>query len=258
MGNNKIPKIVGNSYLYFVKELGDNRFLTTCSLCGMSHEIRKNHFMGGAIMSCGCLFSMKPPKVDHTGEIVNGICIYGYFGDAKYKVIYSCGHSGFCEMYQVRQKKSSLCNHCISQKVCIERNTTHGMAKSKTYNSWLNMKNRCNDPSHNRYHLYGGRGISYDPRWESFENFYEDMGVCPEDMSLDRIDVNGNYCKDNCRWTTDIQQANNKRNNILITNENGVVWSLRRWCIILGKDYKRCFHLFRYDNVDIPSILGKN
>lgn len=94
--------------------------------------------------------------------------------------------------------------------------TKHGMYLSAEYKAWDNMKQRCSNPNHPHWDDYGGRGVSVCERWWfSFINFYEDMGDRPivEDtnMSLDRVDVDGNYEKSNCRWTTDVVQANNKR-----------------------------------------------
>ena len=89
---------------------------------------------------------------------------------------------------------------------------THGMSKSRTYRIWNAMRSRCN-----RFHQdYSARGITYDKQWDVFENFLADMGEVPDGMSLDRIDVNGNYEKANCRWATKEQQANNTRSNALI------------------------------------------
>lgn len=79
-----------------------------------------------------------------------------------------------------------------------------------TGNSWRGIINRCDRPSYRAYARYGGRGISYDPRWKSFANFLEDMGERPgKEYSIDRIDINGDYCKDNCRWATQEEQVNN-------------------------------------------------
>jgi hypothetical protein len=88
---------------------------------------------------------------------------------------------------------------------------------SPTYNSWAAMKRRCNDPTHHHYESYGERGICYQDSWEDFENFLADMGVRLEGTTLDRIDPNGNYCKENCRWATSHVQSLNKRNAVKIT-----------------------------------------
>lgn len=91
----------------------------------------------------------------------------------------------------------------------------HGNAarvwRSPTYISWANMRARCNNPNHHRYKSYGGRGIKVCKRWNDFKKFFIDMGPRPEGMTLDRMDVNKNYCKANCRWATDAEQRANKR-----------------------------------------------
>jgi hypothetical protein len=84
------------------------------------------------------------------------------------------------------------------------------------------MLARCNNPKNNRYRYYGARGIAVCEDWKSFENFYVDMGDPPTGLTLDRIDVDGNYCKENCRWVTTVEQANNKNNNHLLTYKNEV------------------------------------
>ena len=93
--------------------------------------------------------------------------------------------------------------------------------KIPEYKAWVNMKTRCNDPNFIQYENYGGRGIIVCGSWISdFQQFYIDMGKRPSDKhSLDRIDNNGNYKRDNCRWATKIEQNNNRSVNIYVEYE---------------------------------------
>lgn len=91
---------------------------------------------------------------------------------------------------------------------------THGECRgrktSREYNVWAGMKDRCNNPKNQRYELYGGRGIFVCKSWEKFENFLSDMGRCPKDFSLDRINNDGNYEPSNCRWASTSMQMKNR------------------------------------------------
>lgn len=98
-----------------------------------------------------------------------------------------------------------------------------------TYTSWVLMRQRCCNPNNPDYCYYGGRGIKICDRWlESFENFLEDMGECPQKMSIERINNNKNYCKENCKWATRKEQSNNTRGNRIL-NFNGENLTVSQW-----------------------------
>lgn len=82
---------------------------------------------------------------------------------------------------------------------------------------WGGMKARCMEPSHISYRLYGAKGVTVCERWMTFENFVEDMSPRPPGTTLDRIRSDGNYCPENCKWSTAIEQGRNKSNNRLVT-----------------------------------------
>lgn len=122
----------------------------------------------------------------------------------------------------------------------------HGKRNSFEYSPWLGAKQRCFNVSNKKYKNYGGRGIVMCAGWKSsFLKFLEDMGTRPKGTSLDRIDNNGNYscgnCKEcikfnwpmNCRWADDFQQANNRRDNKLVTHD-GKTMTLSEWDRVLG------------------------
>lgn len=115
------------------------------------------------------------------------------------------------------------------------------------------MRQRCYYEKHDFYHDYGGRGIEVCEEWrQSFEQFYEDMGDCPEGMSIERIDPNGNYCPSNCKWDTNSNQGFNK--NIRPTNTSGRTGvcfhtTNLKWCAAITLNYEH-YHLGSFDSFE--------
>ena len=108
--------------------------------------------------------------------------------------------------------------------------------------AWKAMKRRCTDKGQDAYPFYGGRGITYCSRWELYGNFLEDMGEKPEGTSLDRINNDGNYTPDNCRWAEREVQAYNKRTySSNKTGIKGVAWHERdrRWIVRISVNNKK-------------------
>ncbi len=117
---------------------------------------------------------------------------------------------------------------CVSREKLIKASTKHGLTVghklSREYEAWHSMRQRCLDHNNSNYHNYGGRGIIICDEWlDSFEKFLYDVGSKPSSgHSLDRIDNNKGYCKENCRWATRIQQGENRRTSRPVLRGDGV------------------------------------
>lgn len=136
-----------------------------------------------------------------------------------------CGNKHIAQLYQVQHGRVMSCGCAVHDS---ENRGTHGKTGTKEYVAWQSLFGRCYRKSCRQFKDYGGRGIIVCDRWHSFENFFEDMGVATEGMSIDRKDNDGPYCKENCRWATRHQQSRNRRSNVLL-EINGEIKCVTDW-----------------------------
>ncbi|MGE0584134.1 MAG: hypothetical protein AB7O39_03265 [Flavobacteriaceae bacterium] len=123
-----------------------------------------------------------------------------------------------------------------TRKAKLRHGHTANRRATAEYDCWTKIKGRCFNPGAHDYPRYGGRGITVAPEWKcDFEKFLSDMGPRPDGMSIDRIDVNGNYEPGNCRWATDTEQARNRRNSCLIS-AFGMEMNLHDLCDLIDGD----------------------
>ena len=174
----------------------------------------------------------------HEGKTYGGFlihktyCVKNGSGNWLHKADVECLHCGIKETRELGavKKNKGGCRAC-ALKAVKERPSE---AKHPLYHTWYGMLARCQNPKAQSYRNYGGRGITVCDRWHKFENFYADMGDRPSNKhSIDRIDVDGPYSPENCRWATWEEQANNKRNTVWIEFQ-GERLSAAQWGRRLG------------------------
>lgn len=169
---------------------------------------------------------------DRTGQTVNKLTFLGIAGrDKKNRILWfiECHCLNIFPAHGTDIITASV-THCGCQKDELKRlaSTTHGMRHTPEYSVYNHAKDRCNNPNDKRYEDYGGRGIEF--RFNSFEEFFAEVGLRPEDKTkIDRIDVNGHYEVGNVRWVDDIESANNTRANKFWTYQ-GKTQTHIQWC----------------------------
>lgn len=126
------------------------------------------------------------------------------------KTCLSCG-SEFRFRPSPSKLKTGRGKYCSRSCGTRAQSTRHGMWNTPEYRSWNHMKQRCQNPNEKKFYMYGARGISVAPEWESFEQFYSDMGPRPSGTTIDRIDPDKGYSPDNCRWATIHEQQGHIR-----------------------------------------------
>lgn len=179
--------------------------------------------------------------IDLTGQRFNKLLVLEYVytknGQVYWKCQCDCGNIKNITGSHLRTGHTKSCG-CLQKEITIKRleqQTKHGLRHTRIYETWVNMKTRCLNKNNKNYSNYGGRGIKVCDKWKndfmSFYNWAMENGY-RDDLTIDRIDVNGNYEPNNCRWTTIEKQNNNRRNNYVVLYK-GESKTLEEWSKIL-------------------------
>jgi len=205
--------------------------------CGIVKSVSGKSLRGGFTKFCqNCIdVAFKGKRFDRLVVIkkTEEYCpTQGYYWECKC----DCGNICFAPRNRLENGQKKSCG-------CMQKDghtaLRHGMSKTRIWRAWQNMFVRCKYECSIGYSIYGGRGITVCEEWQEFEPFYDwalSNGY-EEHLTIDRIDVNGNYEPSNCRWATRIEQQRNKRNNFMITH-NDETKCLAEWADILGFNYK--------------------
>lgn len=149
------------------------------------------------------------------------------------RCVCDCGTVGVYRVSNLKSGKVKSCG-CYRREWAANKARTHGLTGTPEWGVWAAMKRRCQNPNTKDYALYGGRGIKVCDAWQKFSGFLRDMGNRPSDShTLERIDYNGDYCPENCRWATQKEQQNNRRSNAFFESA-GERLTLQQWAERLG------------------------
>lgn len=148
-----------------------------------------------------------------------------------------CDCGNIVSVYECNLGRQKSCG-CIKPQIAINNGRhalKHGDTHTRLYRIWESMRRRCNDINCKDYSRYGGRGISVCDDWMEFNSFktWANSNGYSDELSIDRIDVNGSYSPDNCRWASNITQCNNRRNNRFVTI-GGELHTIAEWSRISG------------------------
>ena len=170
-----------------------------------------------------------------------------------------CGNKHIVTTKELLRGTTRSCG-CLRRKVLSETSKTHGESKTRLYRIWADIKTRCFNKKSRNYYKYGGRGISMCREWLEYEPFkswavsngYDDR------LSIDRIDVNGDYEPSNCRWADNVTQANNTRRNVYLEHD-GEIKTMAEWARYFGCTYSLLHNRHRkgYSKGDIFYGLKK-
>lgn len=229
--------------------------------CGNVVSIMRHHLLAGTTQSCGCYRDQINHQFeDLTGRVFGRLTVIGYShtqrGTTFWKCQCTCGKVKIVRRSSLVQGRALSCG-CYGRERVKESVTTHGQSKTRLYKIWCGILNRCTKPNDHGYKDYGGRGITVCDEWlHDFVPFYEwamSSGYTTK-MTIDRIDNNGNYGPDNCRWVTPLVQGSNKRNNHRATY-NGETKTIMEWVRTLGISKTTLIRRLAQHNGDMEAAL---
>lgn len=178
---------------------------------------------------------MNPSFKDITGKVFGRLTVIGYLGRSLWECRCDCGTITRNHPGNLRSGHSTSCG-CRRADSLRAKFTKHGHATggtlTKEYQCYRHMTRRCSDSKVRGYKDYGGRGIAVCVRWlgdDGFVHFMADMGPAPAGYSIERKDVNGNYCPENCCWIPRSEQSHNRRDTVYITANDGRTMRIDQW-----------------------------
>ena len=253
----KFGKLVVNERHFPNAKNGNSRWSCLCE-CGNTTVVNADALKRDLVKSCGCLNS---PNL--TGSIFGRLRVIerceenNNFGQTLWRCLCDCGTSVVVSIAGLKNNTKSC--GCLRKENTKIMSTVHGLRYSPEYRAWAAMKNRCSNENSLSYSRYGGRNITVCDEWkESFEAFYRDMGSKPSDKhSIDRKDNDKGYCKENCRWATPVEQANNKRKTVFYYY-NGTYKTLSAWCRELGLSYKTIYNRVCIQGSSLEDAISVN
>lgn len=216
--------------------------------CGNTKITTSTKLVQGVTTSCGCYAKYVAKYVRHnyiddlTGQKFNRLTVLGQAGRGSsgqvlWDCLCECGKHVVVRGNNLKSGKVKSCG-CYKNDIFVQHNMKHGMSDTKLHSVWSSMKSRCTCPTTTGYKWYGGRGIKVCAEWQTFELFcaWAMSHGYKEGLTIDRIDVNGDYCPENCRWITMQEQLYNTTRNHRIT-VNGVTKTVTEWANERGMKY---------------------
>lgn len=206
--------------------------------CGSLKAYNSQALRKGLTKSCGCYHS-EMVKADYAGKKFGLLTVIKECGRNKSNgVIWlcrcECGNYHKARSNSLKNGITTSCG-CKTHEKLVARLSSHSMSRTRLYKIWQDMKTRCNNPNTPYYFKYGGRGISVCEEWNDFEPFrdWSLVNGYMDELTIDRIDVNGDYTPSNCRWISNQKQQYNKRTNRMLTL-NGKTQTATEWANELG------------------------